>query len=95
MNIVESVVNRIEDRLLETSNPCKLYKTSDNAENAAKKISEGMGLHFGTHPAQYIIVYIPSVDRFTPAFNINEITTRPDCLGGYVGYASDKGFFQF
>lgn len=95
MNIVESVVARIEDRLLETKNPCKLYKTKDRAEAMGKKLSEEMGRYFGTHPAQYIVVYVPSVDRYTPAFNINEIVSRPDALGGYVGAIADKGFFQF
>ena len=94
MNIITSLVTRIEKRLTETKNPCPTYKTEASAEKAAAKMAALMGDYFETNkPGQYVTFLIPSIGRYTCAFGINEILSRPEAKGGYVGITGN--FYQY
>lgn len=100
MNIVKDLVARIEKRLTETKNPCKLYAT----EAAAEKVAEKQALTFGQYfardvekarPARYVVVHIPSANKWAIGFDQTEIMGRRDFAGGYAGIISTAGFYSF
>lgn len=97
MNIIESLVKRIESRLLETKNACKTYATEDKAVKVADEFSKKLGSYFDStgRASRYVIVFIPSLNRYTPAFDYSELFSRNTSKGGYVGVASDAGFYSF
>jgi hypothetical protein len=97
MNIIKSLQNRISDRLTETKSPCTCYKTEAKAEQVAAELSVQYGRMFDTtgRACRYVIVYIEQLDKWTPAFDFSELFGRSTSNGGYVGVASDKGFYTF
>lgn len=103
MNLTKHLVNKIENRLFETKNPCKLYKTEEAAEKAADKMAAQAAEHFGCkRPANYILLTINSVgkadfkgQRFAVAFDLNGLLARPEAHGGYVGIFAQAGFYNF
>lgn len=99
MNLVKDLVSRIERRLTETKKPCKLYATEAAAEKVAEEQAEFMGSYFTNvahpRPARYIIVHIPSVDKYAIGFDMTEIMNRSEAVGGYLGVMSDRGFYTF
>ena len=96
MNVIKDLQTRIARRLTETKNPCKTYATEAGAEKAAEKMAAHGAEHFGTsRPANFLIVYVPELGRYTPAFDINELANRPDARGGYVGIFGAAGFYTY
>lgn len=96
MNVIKNLQDRITKRLLETSNPCKIYKTEAMAEKKAEAMAQKAAEHFDTRlPANYVIVYIERFDSYTPAFDINELCGRPDAKGGYVGIFGAAGYYSY
>ena len=95
-NIVTSVVARIEARLTETKNACKTYKTEEAADKVGAKYAKIVAdHHMCKQPAKYVVIYVPSIQRFTPAFDLNELIRRPESTGGYIGLLAQHGFFTF
>jgi hypothetical protein len=100
-NIVKELVARIEERAKQTkSPPCKLYRSEAAAEAVAEEIAIQLAQHFSrdpakAHPARYVVVYIPSRDRWAAGFDLTEVMGRRDNCGGYLGFAADKGFYTF
>jgi hypothetical protein len=96
MNVIKDLQARIARRLTETKNPCKTYATEAGAEKAAEKMAARGAEHFGANrPANFIIVYVPELGRYTPAFAINELLARPETTGGYVGIFGAAGFYTY
>jgi len=96
MNVITELQTRIARRLTETKNPCKTYATEAGAERAAVKMAERGAAHFDCNrPAQYVIVEVPELGRYTPAFAINELLARPEARGGYVGIFGAAGFYTY
>ena len=100
MNLVKDLVARIEKRLTETKSPCKLYATEKVAESIAETFALEFAQYFArdpskAHPARYIVVHIPSVDKYTVGFDLSELMSRSTHTGGYVGIVSASGFYSF
>lgn len=106
MNLVKDLIARIEKRLTETKSPCKLYKTEAAAEKVAEEEARVLAVYFSPYmqdseeakkvqPARYIIVHIPSVDKYAIGFDQTEVMRRERCSGGYVGIMADRGFYTF
>ena len=100
MNIVKDLVARIENRLTETKKPCKLYATEAAAEKVAEEKATAFAAYFSRNkqtirPARYIVVYIPSINKWAIGFDQTEVMARSTSTGGYVGVMSDRGFYTF
>ena len=95
MNITTKLLNRINQRLTETKSPCKLYATESSADKAGLKVAEKVAKHFSQHgqehiiPADYIVIYIPSIQKWTPCINLTALLSRRDAAGGYLGICGD------
>ncbi len=90
----QTVLERITDRLQETKTPCKLYKTEEAAEKIGHKIAELAAEYFSANqPAFFNVIHIPSIDKYAVAFNLNELISRPETSGGYLGICGDHYTF--
>lgn len=102
MNIVKDLVARIEKRLLKTKKPCKLYATEEQAEAVAIEQAQFLANYLAhnvtdkdARPARYVVVHIPSVNKWACGFDMTECMNRPNSGGGYLGIMADRGFYTF
>jgi len=95
MNVINDVISRIEDARATNKSPCKNYATEAAADKATKKIAELVGQYHGTRPANYIVIYNEAWGRWVGAIDLNELISRKDAIGGYLGLAANKGFFCY
>lgn len=98
MNIIETLIARIEDYRLENKNPCKNYATKENAEKATSQMAKECGEYFAkdkshAYPAHYVVFYVPAWGRWVGAINITEMVNRPSSTGGYLGFCT--GFYTW
>ena len=84
-------VARIEARLLETKNPCKLYSSSLRASAAAAKVTDAAMRYFGAKSVTCYYVRIPSVNRYATVYDLTSLLNQN---GGYVGFFADRGFYS-
>ncbi|QDH84389.1 hypothetical protein Axy18_016 [Achromobacter phage vB_AxyS_19-32_Axy18] len=98
MNIIKDLQARIAERLTETKNPCKTYKTEEAAEKAAERMSVDVAMYFrkeqwktekDIRPARYVVIYIAEMDRWTYCIDLTELINRESSTGGYLGYCKD------
>lgn len=98
MNIIKSLIKRIEDRRIENKDACKNYATEEAAEKATSKMAVDVAIYF-THegktltPARYVVFYVPSWGRWVGAIDMTELLHRKTSTGGYLGFC--KGFYTF
>jgi hypothetical protein len=92
MNVLSKLTARIEKRLTETKNPCKMYSTYDRADQEGRKRSEMLKEYWGVSSAPYLVVSL-SNGKFTPAFDINAVIGNAR-TGGYVA-ANIERFYQY
>ena len=58
----------------------------DLPERVGEKVALQASNHFqSNHPMNFIVVHVPSIDKYAVAFDINELVNRSDCNGGYLG----------
>lgn len=99
MNVVKALIARIEERRKETANPCKSYATEAKAEAVASEFAQKLANHFakGDHQgeARYIVAYDEAWGRWVIGFDLTELLRRSTSTGGYIGIASDAGFFTY
>ena len=96
MNIVTNLIERIERRAQETKNPCKLYSSYEAADRAGSKIAHDVGIiHETRRAANYVVFEIPSLGKWAAAIDLSGVLSRPEAVGGYVGYAGQKGFYTY
>lgn len=95
MNIIKSLQQRISERLQETKNPCKNYKTEEACEKATAKVAALVGEHHETDPANYVVFFHKELGAWVGAIDINGTVNRYNACGGYVGLAGEKGFYTF
>lgn len=95
MNIIQSVVERIEDYYQENKKPCKSYKTEDAAIKAMTKYAEQAGKYFDQDgkPARFVVFFVPAMQRWAGALDYTELFSRRNAIGGYVGII--KGVFTY
>tara|TARA_R110002124_G_scaffold105110_1_gene255714 strand:+ start:287 stop:568 length:282 start_codon:yes stop_codon:yes gene_type:complete len=85
-----TVLERITARLEETATPCKLYKSEATAERVGEKVALMAANYFqSNHPMNFVVVHVPSIDKYAVAFDMNELLNRSDCNGGYLGVCGD------
>lgn len=96
MNIVTSLIVRIEDYRSTNKQPCKNYASEAAAAKATKAAAERalkiLGAHNDSKPVGYLVFYVPAWGRWVGALNFSELLSRKGA-GGYVGCCSD--FFTF
>ena len=95
MNVIKDIETRIEKYRKSNKNPCKSYATEGAAEKATAKIAELVGKEHETHSARYVVFYIEAWGRWVGAVDLNEVISRPDSNGGYLGLAASKGFYTY
>lgn len=106
MNIVKDLVARIEKRLTETKKPCKLYATEAAAEKVAEDEAKFLAVYFSRYtfsepeaehvrPARYVVVHIPSVNRWAIGLDQTEVMGRRDSVGGYAMIMAERGIYTF
>jgi len=106
MNIVKDLVARIEKRLTETKKPCKLYSSEATAEKVAEEEAKFLAVYFSKHgfsddeaknirPARYVVVHIPSVNKWAIGLDQTEVMSRKDSVGGYAMIMADRGIYTF
>lgn len=98
MNIVKSLIARIEDTRLENKNPCKNYATEAAAEKATAKMAMDAATYF-TKPgvevrsARYVVVFDEAWGRWVGGIDLSELLARPTSTGGYLGFT--VGFYAY
>lgn len=91
MNIIKSLISRIENRLQETKAPCKGYATEEAAEKASIELGKYWDLN--NQPMRYVVFYVPSWGKWTAALDLTEMAGRKMFAGGYLG--NNKGFYTY
>jgi hypothetical protein len=100
-DIIDTLIARIEDRLTETANPCKAYKTRAAALKATANMAQDAANHFaidyrnGQHSARYAVFYVEKMQKWVGAIDLTELLQRKTSTGGYLGICSQKGFYSF
>jgi hypothetical protein len=95
MNVIESIISRIEDARMTNKNPCKNYATKKAAEKAISKVAKDVAVYFhkdgdvNAKPANYMVIFIESWGRWIGAYDLNEVLRRGDSTGGYLGFVQD------
>ena len=92
MNVIDSVLKRVEARRVENKNPCKNYATKENADKATKAMAKEMGDRFDTHPARYMVIYNEAWKRWIGAIDMTELLSRKLRRGGY---GVTTGFYSY
>jgi hypothetical protein len=88
---LNDAVARIEARLLETKNPCKLYTNISRATRAAEKVTDAAMSYFGAKSVTCYYIKVPSANRYTVIYDATSIFKDH---GGYVGFFADRGFYS-
>ena len=95
MNLVTSLIARIEEYRKTNAVPCKNYATEQAAEKATASAAYQAAQYLvgkDADPARYLVIYNPAWGRWVGALDFTELLSRPGA-GGYVGCA--RGFFTF
>ena len=87
---LEKTVARIEDRLLETKTPCKLYSTSSRASSMTAKVADRAHDDFGAKSVTRYFVRIPSVNKYAVVFDQSSLMREH---GGDAAYFARQGFY--
>jgi hypothetical protein len=89
-----NILDRIEARFAETKTACKLYATPASATKVAERevaqLNEAHGTDIG---CEYILVFVPSQQKFTVVFNFSRWLQRYN-TGTYLGWFAQRGFFS-
>jgi hypothetical protein len=95
MNIIESLIVRIEERRLDNKQPCKNYATQEAAEKATAAAAKAAGKYFDSDEktARYVVFFIPAWNRWVGGLDYTELFRRSTANGGYIG--AIKGFYVY
>jgi hypothetical protein len=95
VNILQSLTERIEDYRATNKNPCKNYGTQAAAEKATKVAALKCAKYLGAEEsARYVVFFCEPWGRWVGALDFSELLRRPN-VGGYIGIASQMGFFSY
>lgn len=90
MNITQAII----DRLTENKSSIKTYADYDRAIKTGEELGAQFETWNGTDVGMdFIVVYIPTVKRYTVVFNMTNWSARSK-TGTYLGYFANKGFFS-
>lgn len=99
MDIIQSLVARIEDYRKTNKQPCKNYATKEAAEKATSKMAQAAGTYFDQRnradapAARYVVFFVEPWGRWVGAIDLCELLRRPNSVGGYLGFC--RNFFTF
>ena len=99
MNIIDSLIARIEEYRTTNKNPCKNYATKLAAERATANVAQKAASHFDiarredAPPARYVVFFVESWGRWVGAVDMTELMSRKNNSGGYIGICT--GFYTF
>jgi hypothetical protein len=95
MDVVTSLIARIEEYRSSNKNPCKSYKTEAAAKKAVAEAAKKAGNLFDTagNSARYIVFFVPAWGRWVGAMDYTELLRRPTATGGYLGAVT--GFYTY
>ena len=72
----------------------KTYLNPKRAQNAISKVAEDTATFFGSnYPADFYLSRL-SNGRWVGIVDLTEVLTRPERIGGYIGYVASKGHFS-
>lgn len=95
MDIIQTLIARIEERRLTNKQPCKNYATKETAEKATAAAAKAAGKYFdrnGKAP-RYIVFFVPAWGHWVGAMDYTEMFNRSTSNGGYIG--AIKGFYVY
>ena len=95
MNVIQSLITRIEAYRATNKNPCKSYATEKAANLAAEKYAAKIAAYFSTNEKEtpdYLVFFNPSWGRYCVAFDVKPLLNK---YGGCMGIASNYGFFTY
>jgi hypothetical protein len=95
MNIIESLIARIEDYRTTNKQPCKNYATQRAAEKATANAAKLAGEYFDSKaaPVRYVVFFNEAWGRWVGALDYTELVRRSTFQGGYLG--ADLGFYTY
>lgn len=95
MNIVNTLIARIEEYRATNKQPCKNYASQEAAEKALAKAAEAAGKYFDRDqvPARYVVFFNEAWGRWVGAMDYTELLSRKTCQGGYLGAIT--GFYTY
>lgn len=101
MNVIESLIARIEEARTTNQKPCKAYATQAAAEKATSKVAQSTANYFRanqnveTRPARYVVFYNEAWGRWIGAIDLQELLARSTSTGGYLGFCAARGFYCY
>lgn len=96
MNIIKFLTAKIIERAEETKTPCKLYATEEAAEKAILKVlNDAKEFYSLSRDIDYLIIFIPALNKWTAVANMSKVFLSSDFKGGYLGFVTDKNFYTF
>ena len=99
MDIIASLIARVEEYRATNKNPCKNYATREACAAAAGKVAQQVADYFAkdrsqpAQPARYVVFYVPAWGRWVGALDYTELLGRPSSTGGYLGVA--RGWYTY
>lgn len=96
MNIIATLIARVEEYRATNKTPCKNYATQAIAEKATAEMAKKAAVYLtgreNEEPARYVVVFNEAWGRWIGAIDMTEMLRRPGA-GGYIGCC--KGFFCY
>lgn len=97
MNIIKTLLARVEEYRATNKQPCKSYATQEAAEKATAEMAQKAANYFiageNVNSAHYMVVYNVAWGRWVGFINLSELLGRPGARGGYIGFCT--GFFTW
>jgi len=95
MNVIDTLIARIEKYRATNKQPCKNYGSKEAAEKATAAAAAKAGTYFDRDgvPARYVVFYNEAWGRWVGAMDYTELLSRKSAQGGYLGAIT--GFYTF
>lgn len=94
MNLIHNLVERIEACYVTNKKPCKTFANEKTANDKASFYAQKIADYFGADASkvEYVVFFVPKMGRWTAAYNLKPLLR---IYGGYIGIASEYGFFSY
>ena len=99
MNIIDSLIARIEDYRATNKQPCKSYATKEAAEKATATMAQRAATYFDSRnrtdapSANYVVFFNEAWGRWVGAIDLTDLLRRSNSTGGYLGFCT--GFYTY
>lgn len=99
MNVIDTLISRIEEYRKTNKNPCKNYATKEAAEKAVAAVAQAVANYHAKNgqqeSARYVVFYNEAWGRWNAAIDLQELIQRHTSTGGYLGFCAQRGFYTF